>query len=79
MTNTLDLTDLQNEVIDKWENDGVRYTTTENVGYTSPDPEFISTILTPNAELILSSVEEMIDVLGFDSISSYLASKQEDV
>lgn len=69
----IDITDLQNEVMDKWECDGVVYTTFETA---STDPSLSLQFLTPNAELVLGSIEQMVDQLGFDSVSQYISSKQ---
>lgn len=72
----IDFTELENEVIDDWENEGVRYFTYENNGFTAPDPEHYDMQIKPEFEAILSSPMACILYLGFDSISSYIASKE---
>lgn len=78
MTHNIDLTELQDEVMEHWENEGIDFTITENVGYSEPDPTFYMTTLQPWAESVLDDVSEMIDALGFDSIANYILSKQQE-
>jgi len=50
-------TDLQNDVIDAWEKEGVAYFTTENNGFNAPDPEHWETTIKPEYQDILDSPE----------------------
>jgi hypothetical protein len=72
----LDLTNLQNEVIDHWENTGVVYFETQNNGFKPPDPTHYETTILPEFEAILSDPMECLDVLGFESIASYIAERR---
>lgn len=76
MTEKLDLTDLQTEVMETWDRDGVNYTEHDMV---SDDPVYYLTSLTPTAEAILGNIDEMIDQLGFDSLASYISAKKESL
>ena len=50
-------TDLQNDVIDAWENEGIVYFNTENNGFNAPDPEHWETTIKPEYQYILNSPE----------------------
>lgn len=70
-----DFSELQNEVIDHWENEAVEYFTTENVGFTAPDPTHYESFIKDEYQAILNDPLACVKELGFDSIASYLASK----
>ena len=59
----LDTKNLQEEVMQYWEDQGTRFT--------SPDSEIL-----PKFQKILDDPLSCIDVLGFNSISSYIASRR---
>lgn len=67
----LDLTDLQEEVIEHWDNEGVQYEQKTQAVEDRPE-------LLPFANTVLSNLYEMLAVLGFDSISQYIAEKQQE-
>ena len=75
----LDFTDLQNQVIDHWENEGVTYFETENVGFNPPDPAHYESTILPECNAILDDPMECINELGYDSIADYLAENSEPV
>ena len=70
----IDLTDLQNEVIDHWENEGTTYLSTENNGFDEPDPTNYETTVLPRFQDILDDLLLCIYELGFNSISQYIGS-----
>jgi len=70
-----DFTDLQNEVMDHWDEEGTTYFSTENNGFNSPDPTHYETILLPVFQEILDDPLSCIYELGFHSMSQYIGSK----
>ena len=68
-------TDLKNDVIDHWENEGTKYFSTENNGFYSPDPTNYETTILPKFQEILNDPMACITELGFKSISQYIGSK----
>jgi len=68
-------TDLQNDVIDHWENEGTKYFSTENNGFYSPDPTNYETTILPKFQEILNDPMACLTELGFNSISQYIGSK----
>lgn len=79
MQKQIDFTDLQHEVIDHWENEGVTYFETENNGFKPPDPTHYESTILPKYLDILDSPEECVFQLGYDSLAEYLAENQEVV
>lgn len=77
-TKNIDFTDLENEVMDLWDDQGIEYTRTENVGFTPPDPAFYETSILPEFETLLSNPLWCVNQLGFDSLASYIASKRKE-
>jgi len=71
----IDFTDLQNDVIDHWENEGTTYFSTENNGFNSPDPTHYEMTVLPRYQDILDDPMACLTELGFNSISSYIESK----
>jgi len=71
----INFTDLQNEVIDQWENEGIKYFSTENNGFSEPDPTNYETTILPEFQDILDDPLLCIYELGFSSISQYIGSK----
>jgi len=71
----IDSTDLQNEVIDHWENEGTMYFSTENNGFNAPDPTNYETTILPKFQEILDDPMACLTELGFNSISQYIGSK----
>jgi len=71
----IDFTGLQNEVIDHWENEGIKYFSTENNGFSEPDPTNYETRLLPRYREVLDDPLSCIYELGFNSISQYIGSK----
>lgn len=71
----IDLSDLQNEVIQHWEDTGIRYSEMETL---SNDPPLYESCIKPRYQDILDDWQACIEELGFEKISDYLASKQED-
>jgi len=72
----IDFTNLQNEVIDHWDEEGIEYFSTENNGFDSPDPTHYETTILPEFQEILDDPMECIEDLGFSSISQYIESKK---
>ena len=71
----IDLTELENEVIEHWFNEGIEYFSTENNGFDSPDPTNYETTILPEFQDILDDPLLCIYELGFSSISQYIGSK----
>jgi len=71
----IDFTDLQNDVIDHWENEGTMYFSTENNGFNAPDPTNYETTILPKFQEILDDPITCTYELGFKSISQYIRSK----
>ena len=69
-------TDLQNEVMDHWENEGTKYFSIENNGFNEPGSFHYETILLPVFQALLDDPMACIEELGFSSISSYIESKK---
>lgn len=76
MHHTIDFSDLRQEVLDKWESDGVDYLRHENNGFQEPDPSFYETFIKPDYDSILDDPMACIAELGFTKMSDYIASKQ---
>lgn len=69
----LDFTDLQNEVIDHWENEGTAYFTHDTQsGSNIPAGGFTQTFIKPEYANILDDPMACIDALGYNSISEYI-------
>jgi len=71
----LDSTDLQNDVIDHWENEGIKYFSTENNGFNEPGSFHYETTILPIFQALLDDPMACIEELGFSSISQYIGSK----
>lgn len=76
MPNQIDFTDLENELMDYWNDLGVHYCDRVNVGFSPPDPDFYQTYILPKFQEILDDPMICIAILGFDSIANYLLSKE---
>jgi len=76
MNQKINFTNLRNEVIDHWENEGTKYFLHENNGFDSPDPTHYETTILPKYQEILDDPMACIAEIGFESISSYIRSKQ---
>jgi len=72
----IDFTDLQNEVMDQWDEEGTTYFSTENNGFDSPDPLHYETTLSSAFLDILNDPMACLTELGFNSISQYIRSKK---
>lgn len=68
---TLDFTDLQDEVMEHWNNEGVAYQDQDCVT-TDPHPIY-QNCMKPEFEAILDDPMECINALGYDSLADYLA------
>jgi len=71
----IDFTNLKNDVIDHWENEGTKYFSTENNGFDEPDSTHYEMTVLPRYQDILDDPITCIYELGFSSISSYIESK----
>jgi hypothetical protein len=78
MEKTIDFGDLREEVMSYWEDINRSWCRTENVGYESPDPVHHEIVPEQWAEDILSDPVSCIEELGFNSISDYISSKQDE-
>jgi len=72
----IDFTDLQNDVIDYWDEEGTTYFSIENNGFDSPDPLHYETTILPKFQDILDDPLLCVYELGFNSISQYKGSKK---
>lgn len=73
----IDTTDLENEVIEHWERIGYRHLIdTHCTSPLLPPGGMHEYTLIPEAEAIIDDINAMVGELGFDSIASYIASKQ---
>ena len=78
MNHTIDLSDLHNEVMEHWNDNGVRWVTGSHHYSPSLPPEGMTEIeILPWAEEVLDDPLACVMELGFDSISQYIASKNE--
>ena len=71
----IDFTDLQNDVIDYWDEEGTTYFSIENNGFDSPGPFHYETTILPKFQDILDDPLLCVYELGFNSISQYKGSK----
>ena len=78
MNKTIDFTELQNEVMEFWDERGVNYIYRENTGFNSPDPTNYELFIKDDFLSILNDVDACINELGFDSIASYIAGKKQE-
>jgi len=73
MSNEIDMTELQDEVIAQWDKDGVDYSYTETIT-TDPCPMYQSYIR-DEYQAILDDPMQCLQQLGYDKISDYLRDK----
>jgi len=71
----INFTNLQNEVINHWDEEGTTYFSTENNGFNSPDPTHYEMTILPVFQEILDDPITCIYELGFSNISQYIGSK----
>jgi len=71
----LDFTDLQNDVIDYWDEEGTTYFSIENNGFNEPGSFHYETTILPKFQNTLDDPMACIEELGFSSISQYIGSK----
>jgi len=76
--NQIDLSDLQDEVIDYWDSISREWCDHENVGFNEPDPTHYISTIQDWADDILSDPQLCIEELGFRSFAQYMSSKNEE-
>jgi len=67
--NTVDLTELQEEVMDVWETNGIKYF--------EQDTETGHIMVKPHYEDCLNDVHTCVNILGYEKVSQYIAAKNE--
>jgi len=71
----IDFPDLQNDVIDYWDEEGIEYFSIDNNGFDEPGSFHYETTILPKFQNILDDPLLCIYELGFSSISQYIGSK----
>jgi hypothetical protein len=71
-----DYTELQNDVIDLWENEAVPYCTFENNGFPSPEPTRYESAIKDEYRLILDDPRLCLAELGYSKMSDYIHDRQ---
>lgn len=71
----IDFTELRDEVIEMWENEGLSVYQYDNNGFNEPGATYWEATFVEPYDSILSSPLDCIRELGFESISEYIRSK----
>lgn len=74
--NKIDLSEIQLDVISKWNEDGFQYLNTSHTCGSNIIPGGMYELeLTAAADIILDDIYAMLEILGFDSIANYILFK----